>query len=178
MKDALAVHRRLLARQIHHEIVRLPRPLTCADDLPEMLGANPETCVHVSVFEAPAGGRADPVAVVGSVAAQPTAQAVGAVLNAHDVRPASAFVVNSVTGYPDRLVCPLLLPDDLTVLVDQRVADRLDPAEFAHTPTGERRTALRIRARHLFDLISGKRVDLETPYRPGPTRPASPMRTA
>ncbi|WP_055480352.1 aminoacyl-tRNA deacylase [Sphaerimonospora mesophila] len=178
MKDALAIHRRLLARQIHHEIVRLPRPLTCADDLPEMLGATPETCVRVSVFEVPTRGRIDPVAVVGSVAAHPTAQAVGTVLHAHDVRPASSFVVNSVTDYPDRLVCPLLLPDDLTVLVDQRVVDRLDPDEFAHTPTGERRTALRIRALHLFNLISGKRVDLETPRRQGLTRRASPMRTA
>ncbi|MFC0864435.1 hypothetical protein ACFHYQ_19265 [Sphaerimonospora cavernae] len=178
MKDALAIHRRLLARQIHHEIVRLPRPLTCADELPEMLDATPEACARVSVFEVPTRGRMEPVAVVGAVAAHPTPQAVGAVLHARDVRPASSFLVNSVTDYPDRLVCPLLLPDDLRVLVDQRMVEHLDPGEFVHTPTGERRTALRIRAFHLFNLISGKRVDLETARRTGLVRLASPMRTA
>ena len=58
MKDALAIHRWLLAHQIHHEIVRLPRPLTCSDELPLVLGVAPETCVHASVFEVwPRDGR-------------------------------------------------------------------------------------------------------------------------
>lgn len=178
MKDALAIHRLLLAHQIHHEIVRLPRPLTCADALPEMLGAAGETCVCVSVFEVPARGAVEPVAVVGAVATRVAPDAVGAALRAQGVRPASSFVVNAATGYPDRLVCPLLLPDDLTVLIDQRLIDCLDPDGLAHTPTGERRTALRIRPRDLLPLIPAKPVDLEVLRQQGRVRWGSPMRTA
>lgn len=178
MKDALAIHRLLLAHQIHHEIVRLPRPLTCADDLPEMLGANPETCVCVSVFETPSRDAMEPVAVVGAVTTHLAPEAVGMALRTQGVRPASSFVVNAATGYPDRLVCPLLLPDDLTVLIDQRLIDHLDPDGLAYTPTGERRTALRIRPRDLLPLISAKPVALEMWRLLGQVGRGSPMRTA
>ncbi|WP_067173793.1 aminoacyl-tRNA deacylase [Microtetraspora niveoalba] len=178
MKDALAIHRWLLAHQIHHEIVRLPRPLTCADELPEVLGAPASHCVRVTVFQAVTRGSAAPVAVVGAAGTAPAPSAVAAVLGADRVSAASAFVVNSVTDYADGLVCPLLLPDGLTVLVDRRLADGIHPDEFVHTVTGERRTALRIRARHLFSLVTGTPADLAVP-RPRVLTPlASPMRTA
>src|SRR5207248_11775421 len=47
MKDALDVHRSLLAREVPHEVVRLPRPAWSADDIPEVLGLPPERCVTV-----------------------------------------------------------------------------------------------------------------------------------
>lgn len=178
MKDALAIHRWLLAHQIHHEIVRLPRPLTCSDELPDVLGVAPGTCVCVSLFEVSAHGGEQSVAVVSAVDSRPGPGAVGAVLRAHRVRPASAFTVNSATDYAHGLVCPLLLPDDLTVLVDQRLRDGLDPDEIVHTATGERRTALRLRALHLFSLVTAKVVDLSTARRRGLATLASPMRTA
>ncbi|MEV4454262.1 aminoacyl-tRNA deacylase [Microbispora sp. NPDC004025] len=178
MKDALAIHRWLLAHQIHHEIVRLPRPLTCSDELPEVLGVTPETCLCVSLFEVSARGRAHAVAVVSAVNSCPGPAEVGAVLRAHRVTPASAFTVNSATDYAHGLVCPLLLPDDLTVLVDQRLMERIDPDEVVHTATGERRTALRLRAIHLFDLVAAKPVDLSTAQRRGLASLVSPMRTA
>jgi prolyl-tRNA editing enzyme YbaK/EbsC (Cys-tRNA(Pro) deacylase) len=178
MKDALAIHRWLLAHQIHHEIVRLPRPLTCSDELPNVLGVGPDTCVNVSVFEVSVRGGKETVAFVGTVDSPPRPGAIGALLRAHQVRPASAFVVNSATDYAHGLVCPLLLPGDLTVLLDQRLIERLGSDDIVHTATGERRTALRVHALHLFDLMTAKPVDVTTPHRRGLASLASPTRTA
>ncbi|MFF5205213.1 aminoacyl-tRNA deacylase [Streptosporangium sp. NPDC000396] len=157
MKDALAIHRWLLAHQVHHEIVRLPRAMTSADELPELLSASPATCVAVTVFEVTTRIGREPVAVVASVGSPPQPGPIGGVLGARRVRPASAFTVNSATDYAAGLVCPLLLPEELPVLVDERLAGS---AEFVYTPTGERRTALLIRADHLLTLVSGKTIDL------------------
>ncbi|GAA3080680.1 aminoacyl-tRNA deacylase [Streptosporangium carneum] len=157
MKDALAIHRWLLAHQVHHEIVRLPSAMTCAEELPELLAASPATCVAVTVFEVTTRLGRQPVAVVASVDSPPMPGVVGGILGARRVRPASAFTVNSATDYAAGLVCPLLLPDGLTVLVDGRLANS---DEVVHTPTGERRTALLIRADHLLTLVSGKTIDL------------------
>lgn len=161
MKDALAIHRWLLAHQIHHEIVRLPRAATSAEDLPRLLSVSPATCVGVTVFEVASEVTARtahrPVAVVSAVDSPPPPGAVAAFLGVRRVRPAPAFTVNSVTDYAAGLVCPLLLPDGLAVLVDGRLAGS---RRFVHTPTGERRTALLIRADHLLTLVSGKTIDL------------------
>jgi Cys-tRNA(Pro)/Cys-tRNA(Cys) deacylase len=175
MKDALAIHQWLLAHQIHHEIVRLPRTLTCSDDLPEVLGVAPGTCATVTVLEITIRGRTEPVAVVSAVGTPPSPQVVGALLGAREVTLASAFVVNSVTDYAAGLVCPLLLPDELTVIIDQRLMSGLGPDEYVHTVTGERRTALRLRAIHLFTLIGGKPLDLSA--LPPPRLTASPRPT-
>ena len=157
MKDALAIHCWLLAHQVHHEIVRLPRAMTCSDELPEVLSVSPETCVGVTVFEVTTRLGRDPVAVVTSVGSPPRPSVIGGILEARMVRAAPAFTVNSATDYASGLVCPLLLPDTLTVLVDERLTSGATPV---HMPTGERRTALRIRADHLLTLVSGKIVDL------------------
>ncbi|GLX01039.1 YbaK/EbsC family protein [Microtetraspora sp. NBRC 16547] len=178
MKDALAIHRWLLAHQIHHEIVRLPRPLTCADELPEVLDVPASRCVCVAVFEAVTRGVVEPVAVVGAVGTVPAPSAVAAALGADRVSAAPAFVVNSVTDYAAGLVCPLLLPDGLTVLIDRRLADGPHPEESLYTVTGERRTALRIRAEHLFSLVAGTPAGLAMPRPRALTTLASPMRTA
>lgn len=157
MKDALAIHRWLLAHQVHHEIVRLPRAMTCVDELPELLSASPASCVQVTVFEVTTRIGREPVAVVTSVASPPRPGVIGGTLGARRVRSASAFTVNSVTDYAAGLICPLLLPDGLPVLVDERLAGT---GQVVHTPTGERHTALRIRADHLLTLVSGKTIDL------------------
>jgi prolyl-tRNA editing enzyme YbaK/EbsC (Cys-tRNA(Pro) deacylase) len=178
MKDALAIHRWLLAHQIHHEIVRLPRTLTCSDDLPDVLGVPPETCVGVTVFEVTTRGDTEPVAVVSAIASPPRPALVGSLLGAREVRPASAFVVNSVTDYAAGLVCPLLLPDDLTVIIDQHLMSGLGPDDDVHTATGERRTAVRLRAIHLFNLIAGKPLDLSVPVPLRVSTSARPTSTA
>ncbi|WP_248964652.1 aminoacyl-tRNA deacylase [Sphaerisporangium perillae] len=161
MKDALAIHRWLLSHQIHHEIVRLPRALTCADDLPAILHAEPASCIRVTVFEVTTRASREPVAVVTTVASPPRPGAVGALLGARRVRPAPAFLVNSATDYAATSVSPLLLPEELTVLIDERLADPDDPDELVYSPTGERRTALRLRTLDLLSLTRGKYVDLQ-----------------
>lgn len=157
MKDALAIHRWLLAHQVHHEIVRLPRAMTCSDELPEVLSASPEICLGVTVLEVTTRIGREPVAVVTSVGSPPRPGVIGGILEARRVRPASAFTVNSATDYASGLVCPLLLPPTLTVLVDERLTRTATPV---YVPTGERRTALLIRTDHLLTLVSGKIVDL------------------
>ncbi|MFG1620043.1 hypothetical protein ACGFI3_45460 [Nonomuraea wenchangensis] len=132
MKDALAIHRWLLAHQVHHEIVRLPRPLARAEELPQALSAAPGRCLMVTVFEVATrvGGEAV-VAVASPVSAGP--------------RP------GAVAG-----------------LLDDRLSAGAGPI---FTATGERRTALRIRALDLLTLLPGKTVDLRL-ARPGGSRAA------
>ncbi|GAA5048561.1 prolyl-tRNA editing enzyme YbaK/EbsC (Cys-tRNA(Pro) deacylase) [Thermocatellispora tengchongensis] len=173
MKDALAIHRWLLAHQVHHEIVRLPRALTSARELPDVLGADPADCLEVTVFEVDTRVGLEPVAVLSSVAAPPSPGIVGAILGARKVRPAPAFLVNAATEYADGLVCPLLLPETLALLIDERLYVGQEEhagqggARLFRTPTGERHTALSIRAADLLSLVSGKRLDL-APRRPLP----------
>jgi prolyl-tRNA editing enzyme YbaK/EbsC (Cys-tRNA(Pro) deacylase) len=161
MKDALAIHRWLLSHQIHHQIVRLPRALTCVDDLPGILDVEPVSCVRVTVFEVTTRDSRGPVAVVTTVASPPRPGAVSALLAARRVRPAPAFLVNAATDYAATSVSPLLLPPDLPVLVDDRLCDVRDPGDPLYSPTGERRTALRLRAVDLLALLPGKYVDLQ-----------------
>jgi prolyl-tRNA editing enzyme YbaK/EbsC (Cys-tRNA(Pro) deacylase) len=164
MKDALAIHRWLLAHQVHHEI--LPRSLSGADELPEVLDVAPESCVSVTVFEASYPFGSEPVAVIGSVAFPSRSAVVGAILGARKMHPAPAFLVNSATDYAAGLVCPLLLPEELTVLLDQGLIDVLKPDEGVYTPTGERCTALLLRAHDLLALARGKAIELHTRRRP------------
>ncbi|MCK2214216.1 hypothetical protein MF672_010495 [Actinomadura sp. ATCC 31491] len=169
MKDALAIHRWLLAHQVHHEIVRLPRPMTCADELPETLSAAPERCLMVTVFEvATRVGREAVVAVASPVSAPPRPGGVGGLLGVRQVRPAAAHVVNAATDYAHGLVCPLLLPESLPLLIDDRLRAGTEPI---FTATGERHTALSIRALDLLTLLPGKMVDLRGP-RPRGSREA------
>jgi prolyl-tRNA editing enzyme YbaK/EbsC (Cys-tRNA(Pro) deacylase) len=169
MKDALAIHRWLLAHQIHHEIVRLPRPMTCADELPETVSAAPERCVAVTVFEVTTKiGREVVVAVVSPVGDPPQPDTLGALLDVRKVRPARAFLVNSATDYAAGLVSPLLLPDDLTVLIDNRIKPDNKPVFL---PTGERHNAISMRALDLLALVPGTMVDLRG-TRPKGTREA------
>ncbi|GLW12480.1 hypothetical protein Misp01_76080 [Microtetraspora sp. NBRC 13810] len=160
MKDALAIHRWLLAHQVHHEIVRLPRALTSAAELPEVLSAEPADCLEVSVFEVDTRVGLEPVAVLHSAGSPPGPALVAAVLSARRVRPASAFLVNAATEYAAGLVCPLLLPEGLTLLIDEGIYDPKHPFRVVHTPAGERRTALSMRACDLLALVPGKRLDL------------------
>ncbi|GAA3120538.1 hypothetical protein GCM10020001_045940 [Nonomuraea salmonea] len=54
-------------------------------------------------------------------------------------------------------MCPLLLPAALPMFIDDRLhADD----ELLYTPTGERHTALAMRALDLLAVLPGKMVDL------------------
>ncbi|MEU8356012.1 YbaK/EbsC family protein [Nonomuraea sp. NPDC048882] len=161
MKDALAIHRWLLAHQVHHEIVRLPRPMTCAEELPEAVSAAPARCLTVTVLDVTTRVGSEVVIGVTSPVSSPLRPgAVGALLGARQVRPAPARVVNAATDYADGLVCPLLLPESLPMFVDDRLV--LDD-ELVFTATGERHTALSLRALDLLTVLPGKMVDLRGP---------------
>lgn len=170
MKDALAIHRWLLAHQVRHEILRLPRPLASASDLPRSLGVPPGECLAVTVFQVTTRVDEEVVAVVTAVDAPPAPGVIGALRGAREIRPAPAFVTNAATDYAAGLVCPLLLPDRLTVLLDQRLIDSFRGGEPVYTATGERHTALRIGATDLFTLADAKAVDIQ------PRRPAHSSR--
>ncbi|MFG1709332.1 aminoacyl-tRNA deacylase [Nonomuraea sp. M3C6] len=161
MKDALAIHRWLLAHQVHHEIVRLPRPMTCAEELPETVSAAPGRCLMVTVLEVVTRiGREVVIAVTTTVGSPPRPGTIGGLLGVRQVRAAQAHVVNSATDYADGLVCPLLLPESLPMFIDDRLSADDKPI---FTPTGERHTALTMRALDLLTLLPGKMVDLRGP---------------
>src|ERR1700738_3601910 len=50
MKDALAIHRMLLERETLHEIVRLPRLIANADELPDVLGLPASQCLATRIY--------------------------------------------------------------------------------------------------------------------------------
>ena len=154
MKDALSIHRLLLERQTVHEIVRLPRGITSADELPEVLGLPPGRCLCTRLY-----ARAECLlaAVIVSAGTWPADEVVADVLNVAAVVPARDDLVNEATDYAADLVAPLMLPEDVVMLVDQGVAD-VD--EVVYTATGEAYTALGIRTLDLFSLCAAKPVPM------------------
>lgn len=138
MKGALDVHRELLSRDVPHEIVRLPHPVSSADDLPGVLGLPPDRCVAVRVLDV----DGELVAVLLPVSAGLDESAVLATMHGQSVRQARPAAVSSATEYPPQLVPPLPLPAGLTLLADPSVGGRT----VVYAPTGESGTALGIDA--------------------------------
>jgi prolyl-tRNA editing enzyme YbaK/EbsC (Cys-tRNA(Pro) deacylase) len=177
MKDALAIHRMLLERETLHEIVRLPSPIASADDLPKA-GLPAGHCLATRIYTVTnrtslttRGHRLAAVIVLAgaTVGIEPVRRA----LRARAVRPAAADQINSVTEFAAELVCPLLLPDSMTVLIDRWVIDRLRDDDVVYTATGESWTALGIRAADLYAASGARPVDLApavTAAVPGPRR--------
>src|SRR5947208_16356229 len=127
MTDALAIHRMLLERETLHEIVRLPRLIANADELPEALGLPRTRCLATRVLLVTPGGLLPGghgtrflAAVVRPAGAPVPAEALRGALAVRSVRPAPADVINAATDYAAALVAPLLLPDDMPVFLDQR----------------------------------------------------------
>src|SRR5690606_25229709 len=158
MKDALTIHRALLEWEAVHEIVRLPFALAHADELPRALGLPPERCLVTRVHSCDdhRGGRRFLAAVIVAAGGRPSADAVRRPVGARSVRPARADLVNAATEYAAGLVCPLLLPDDMPVLIDRRVTEALPDDDVVYTATGEASTALGIRSRTLCALSHAK----------------------
>jgi prolyl-tRNA editing enzyme YbaK/EbsC (Cys-tRNA(Pro) deacylase) len=177
MKDALAIHRMLLERETLHEIVRLPRAIAHADELPEVLGLPPGRCLATRVYAfsitacgperddavqnaTDRGGQPFLAAVVVQAGSALSCESLRPALGADSVRPAHAGLVNDATEYAAALVAPLLLPESMKILIDQRIVDVLHEDDVAYTTTGEPCTALGIRALDLLSLSGAEPVDL------------------
>jgi Cys-tRNA(Pro)/Cys-tRNA(Cys) deacylase len=155
MKDALSIHRLLLERQTAHEIIRLPRMITSADELPDVLGLPSRRCLCTRLYAGPAAEAARLAAVIVTAGTRPSADAVADALDVTGVSPAPADLVNRATDYAADLVAPLMLPQNITLLLDERVAH---DDEVVYTPTGEPSTALGIGALDLLSICGAKRV--------------------
>jgi prolyl-tRNA editing enzyme YbaK/EbsC (Cys-tRNA(Pro) deacylase) len=162
MKDALAIHRMLLERETLHEIVRLPRAITHADELPEVLGLPARRCLatRVYAFSTTSGVQRFLAAVVVEAGFQPPSESLRLALGARSVRPAPAALVNNATEYAADLVAPLLLPKTVEILIDQRILDVSHQDVVAYTATGEPYTALGIRTLDLWTLSGAQPVIL------------------
>src|SRR3954452_15913112 len=111
MKDALAIHRDLLARGVPHEIVRLRRIILTADELPEALGLPASQCVAVRMYEA----DGDLVAVCVPAGATPAPSALLQAAGARRIGLAPVDRINAETDFAGGLAAPLLLPTDVPV---------------------------------------------------------------
>ena len=155
MKDALAIHRDLLARGVPHEIVRLRRIILTADELPEALGLASGQCVAVRIYEA----DDELVAVCLPAGATPAPSALLKATGARRIGIAPVDRINAETDFAGGLVAPLLLPGHVQVLADASLSER----EVLYTPTGESGTALGIHSRDLLDGSGARVAALLTP---------------
>ena len=166
MQDALAVHRVLLERAVPHEVVRLPRPVHSADELPDVLGLPATSCAVVRCYVA--GDLGDPRAprvlhaVVVPAGVHPPAAALSAALATPAVREATPAEINTATDCAARLVTAVALPAEVPVLVDTA----LDTSGTIYTATGESGTALAFRGADLPAVTGGRVLDLTRSPRP------------
>jgi prolyl-tRNA editing enzyme YbaK/EbsC (Cys-tRNA(Pro) deacylase) len=142
MKDALDVHRSLLAREVPHEVVRLPRLVLSADEIPDALDLPAERCVVVRLYHVDDGTAA----VIVRAGETPHPGAVLAALGARTLRLARPDEVNALTDFAAPLVCPVLLPDSIRVLADACVGH----IDVVYAPTGDSGTVLGISSRWLL----------------------------
>ena len=152
MKGALDVHRELLARDVPHEMVRLPGRASSADDLPRLLGLA-DGCVTVRVYEVVRASGSSFAAVLVPSGSLPEPVSLLEALDARSVRPARPDVINAVTDYAAALVGPLCLPDGVELLADAA----LGSSDVCYCAVGEAEVVLGIRTRDLL-VATGARV--------------------
>jgi Cys-tRNA(Pro)/Cys-tRNA(Cys) deacylase len=145
VRGALDVHRELLARDVPHEVVRLPSRLLSADDLPAALGLE-HGCVAVRCYVVERPGCSSFAAVLVPAGAVPGPAPLLDALSARSVRPARPEQVNAVTDYAAGLVCPVGLPPDVEVLADEHVSR----SATSYCALGEGGVALGIRTPDLL----------------------------
>lgn len=149
MKGALDVHRALLDREVPHEILRLPRMVFNAEEIPETLGLPATRCLTTRLYYA--DGQLTALAMPALSMLQPAA--IMHVLGAMSLSPATSRQTNETTDYAAGLVCPALLPADIPLFVDAAV----DTSDSLYMPTGDASTALGVRAGDFF-VVTGARV--------------------
>lgn len=158
MKDALDVHRSLLAREVPHEIVRLPRLVLSADEVADALGLPPDRVVVARIYHADEGLAA----VLVRAGELPHPGAVLAALGARAMQAATPDIINAHTDFAAALVCPVLLPDTIAVIADSCVGH----ADVVYTATGDGGTALGIPSRWLLTASGATVAELCRPGAP------------
>ena len=162
MIGAMDIHRELLAREIPHEIVRLPRVVLNAMELPEALRVPASQCVATRIYYL----DEVPTAVAVPALSTPEPGAILAALDALTLRPATVEQTNALTGYAAGLVSAALLPKDIPLFIDAR----LDMTGVVYLPTGETGTAIGISGATFFRLTGARLAHLvdvdviELPY--------------
>jgi Cys-tRNA(Pro)/Cys-tRNA(Cys) deacylase len=172
VRGALDVHRELLARDVPHEVVRLPTRVTSADDLPAALGLE-QGCVTVRCYLVERSGRCSFAAVLVPAGAVPGPEALLDALGARSVRPARPEQVNATTDCAAGLVSPVGLPPDVEVLADTA----LERSATSYCALGEGGVALGIRTADLLEVVGGRTAVLTAPADDGPTPSDGSART-
>ncbi|MDQ1723669.1 MAG: hypothetical protein QOG52_697 [Frankiaceae bacterium] len=152
MIGAMDIHRELLAREIPHEIVRLPRVVLNAMELPDALRVPATHCVATRIYFV----DDVPTAVAMPALSTPEPRALLASLDATSLRPATVEQTNELTGYAAGLVSAALLPKDIPLFVDAR----LDLTGVVYLPTGETGTAIGISGATFFRLTGARLAHL------------------
>jgi Cys-tRNA(Pro)/Cys-tRNA(Cys) deacylase len=159
MLGPLDIHQYLLEHDVHHEIVRLPRPAASAEHLAEVLGVTPRRCLAIHPFHAltPDG---DILVLVLAPADEPLATttlatALRDLLRAQlgpdaELSAAGADLVSRRTDYVAGHLAPLLLPADVIVVSTRGILDLA--TSIIYTATGDGGTALGIGATDLLNL--------------------------
>jgi prolyl-tRNA editing enzyme YbaK/EbsC (Cys-tRNA(Pro) deacylase) len=158
MKDALDVHRSLLEREVPHEIVRLPRLVLSADEIPPVLDLPRSRCVAVRIYHA----DDHLIAVIVRAGELPHPAAVLAAAGARSLRIARPETVNVETDFAAPLVCPVLLPEHMRVLADACVGHE----DVVYAATGDGGTALGIPSRWLLIASRAAVAELCAPGSP------------
>ncbi len=161
MLGPLDIHGHLLALDVAHDIVRMPRGAAHSSRLDEALGLPAERCVTVTMYEAPAEPPNIMVAVLTSCGARADEALLRDLMGTPTITLASEEQINARTGYAAAHVGPLLMPADIVVLADAALARAADT--IVYTATGDDGTVLAIRVADLLRLSGA--VTIETPPR-------------
>ena len=201
MLGPLDIHQYLLEHDVHHEIVRLPRPAASAEHLAEVLGVTPRRCLAIHPFHAFTPDGEVLVLVLSPADEEPQPPTLMAALHEvlrdrlgpdTEISVAGAALVSRRTDYFAGHLAPLLLPADVIVVSTQGVLDLA--TSIIYTATGDGGTALGIGATDLlnltraivlpsdgptdrvasigYDIVPGDQIDLDpVPVLPQPSTP-------
>jgi Cys-tRNA(Pro)/Cys-tRNA(Cys) deacylase len=159
MLGPLDIHQYLLEHDVHHEIVRLPRPAASAEHLAEVLGVTPRRCLAIHPIHALTPDGDLLVLVLAPADEQPTTSTLVFALREllrdrlgpdAELSVAGAALVSRRTDYIAGHLAPLLLPPDVIVVSTRGVLDLA--TSIIYTATGDGGTALGIAAADLLNL--------------------------
>jgi Cys-tRNA(Pro)/Cys-tRNA(Cys) deacylase len=159
MLGPLDIHQYLLEHDVHHEIVRLPRPAASAEHLSEVLGVTPRRCLAIHPFHALTRDGDVLVLVLAPADEAPDARTLvfaltdllrGRLGPDAELSVAGADLVSRRTDYVAGHLAPLLLPADVIVVSTRGIVDLA--TSIIYTATGDGGTALGIGATDLLNL--------------------------